>query len=241
LAETNAPRRWPRSLICAFAILLALVAAEMAARCRPESAIKFQQAVADARERLPASLPSRVLLPVAAGIALVLYGIVVWQAGRPRRPLFLPVALVLCLAAAALGLFRGGHDVDLERSAALFKGRVGSLESELGSLRQKLHSALADGARAEGLRKEFEEWQKTVTKQLADQDQATASTLEGLERKLREQTTRAQEAQTDRDKMAGSLEHSSIAHQATLKEKDEVLSALRKEIEELKKKLAQKN
>ena len=47
--------------------------------------------------------------------------------------------------------------------------------------------------------------------------------LETLELKLRE-------AQADRDRMAGSLEKSSIAHQAALKE-----------IEELKRKLAEKD
>jgi hypothetical protein len=221
--EPGAPRRWLRSQIGAFAILLALVGGEMAARYRPESAIKFQQAVADARDRLPASIPSSLLPALAAGLAIALVGVLVWQAGRARRPLFMPVAVLLCLASAAVGLFRGGHDIDVERNAALLKGRAGSLEGELGKLRKSL-----------------DELQKAATKQLADKDQTMAQALEGLEHKLREQTTRAQEAQAERDKMAGSLQSSSIVHQATLKEKDEALSALRKELEELKKKFAEK-
>jgi len=218
----RAPRRWLRSLIGAFVVLLALVAGDLAARSRPEAAIKFQQIVADALGHLPASFPP--ILPFAAGLALFLFGIAVWQAGRPRRPLFLPILLVLCLTSAAIGLFRGGRDVDIERSAALFKGRVGSLERELGRMR-----------------KDFAEWQKTASKQMADKEQAMASALEGVERKLREETARLQEAQAERDKMAGSLHSSTIAHQAALKEKDDVLSALRKELEDLKKKLAEKN
>ena len=68
-----------------------------------------------------------------------------------------------------------------------------------------------------------------------------ALTLAGLDQKLREQIAKTQEVQADRDKVAGSAQHSAIASQAALKEKDEVLSALRKEIEELKRKLAEKN
>jgi hypothetical protein len=219
----SAPRRWLRSLIGAFVIVLALVGGDVAARTRPEAAIRFREGVADAVGRLPASFP---LVPLAAGMAFSLFGLVVWQAGRPRRPLFLPLLLLLCLASGALGLFRGGHDVDAQQSAFLFKGRVGSLENELGQLRKKLNAALSEGAKAE-----------TMKLELATMVQA----LEGLERKLQEQTARALEAQAERDKMAGSLQSSSIAHQAALKEKDDVLSALRKEIEDLKKKLAEKN
>jgi len=194
--ERTAPRRWPRSLICAVAILLALVAGEMAARSRPEHAIKFQQAVATVLDHLPASLP---LLPIAGGAAFVLVAGLVWQAGLARRPLFLPLAALLCLASAGFGVFRGGHDVDIERSAG-------------------------------NVRKEFREWRNSASKE-----------LESLHRKLREETARAQAAQAERDKMAGTLETSSIANQAALKEKDEAMSALRKEIEELKKKLAEKD
>ena len=184
-AEPPAPRRWLRSLGCVVAILLALVAGHLAARSRPEAAIRFQQAVTDAIQHLPAALPPA--LPLLGGTALVLFLFMVWQAGRPRRPLFLPLALLLCLASAGLGAFRGGHDLDIERTAG-------------------------------SLRKELQDWRVSASKELL-----------GLQRKLRE-------AQSDRDKMAGSLEKSSAA----LKEKDEVMSALRKEIEELRLKLAEK-
>ncbi len=217
----SAPRRWLRSLVGAFVVLLALIAGDLAARSRPEAAIQFQQIVGDALGRLPAAFP---ILPLAAGLSLVLFGIVVWQAGRRRRPLFLPLLLLLCLASSGIGLFRGGRDVDIERSAALFKGRVGSLERDLGTLR-----------------KDFAEWQKTASKQMAEKEQAMASALEGVERKLKEQTALLQQTQAERDTMAGSLQSSSIAHQAALQEKDEVLSTLRKELEALKKKLAEKN
>jgi hypothetical protein len=136
---------------------------------------------------------------VAGGAAFVLFAGLVWQAGLTRRPLFLPLAALLCLASAGFGVFRGGHDVDIERSAG-------------------------------NLQKDFREWRNSASKE-----------LEALHRKLREQTARAQAAQAERDKMAGTLETSSVANQAALKEKDEALSALRKEIEELRKKLAEKD
>jgi hypothetical protein len=210
----------------------------MAARSRPEAA---QEAVANMRARVPASIPPSVVMPAAVAVTLLLCAVLAWQAGRPRRPLFLPLALLLCVASAAMGLFRGGHDVDVERSAALFKGRVGSLESELGSLRQKLATSLSAGTKAESLRLELEDWKKAASKQWAEKDQAMAQALAGLEQKLKEQAAQTQEAKADRDKMAGTLQQSSIVNQAALKEKDQVVSALRKEIEELKRKLDEKN
>jgi len=169
-AEPSVPRRWLRSLIGIVAILIALVAGDMAARSRPEAALKFQQVVIAGLDRLPTSLP---LLPIAAAAAFVLLAVLVWQAGRTRRPLFLPVALLLCATSAGFGVFRGGRDVDLERSAGT-------------------------------LQKDFRDWRNTASKE-----------LQSLHRKLQEETARAQAAQAERDKMAASLETSSVAHQAT--------------------------
>ena len=188
--EQPVPRRWLRSLCGAFAVVLALVAGDMAARAYPEAAIKFQHAVGNVLGRLPASVTSAALWRAAGGVAFVLCAVLVWQAGRTRRPLFLPIALFLCAMSAGFGLFRGGHDVDVQRSAA-----------------------------------KLEQWRKAATEQLADKARA----LEGLEAKLRE-------AQADRDQ----LQKSSVLSQATLQEKDAALEALRKEIEELRRKLAEK-
>src|SRR6185436_3573219 len=123
-------------------------------------ALRFQQAV------------GAVPWPIVGAVAVVLFAMLVWQAGRPRRPLFLPLAVLLCLASAAAGIHRGGHDIDLERTAT----RARTLETELGNLRKKL------------------------------------------------------------DRTNGSLQKSSLA----IQERDQSLDALRKEIEELKKKLAEK-
>ena len=128
------PRRGLRAFACGFAIALALVAGDVAARFRPEIALGFQHSVAKALDRVPASIP---LGPIAAGAAGVLVLILVWQAGRHRRPLFLPIALVLCLVSSSVGFYRGGHDIDLA-----------SLRGELGILRQKLESAQADREKA---------------------------------------------------------------------------------------------
>jgi seryl-tRNA synthetase len=64
---------------------------------------------------------------------------------------------------------------------------------------------------------------------MSDKDKTMGAALTALELKL-------EETQADRNKMAGSLQKSSVA----LQERDEVVSALRKEIEELKKKLGEK-
>ena len=153
--EESAPGRWRRSAISAFAALMALLAGEMAARWRPEAAIRFQTFLGEARTRLAASMPAAALVPIGIGLVFVVSASVVWQSGRARRPFFLPLVLLLCAASAAFGMFRGGHDVDVERNAAIFRGRVGSLETELGALRQKLASSLSAETKAEGLRMEL--------------------------------------------------------------------------------------
>lgn len=157
---TTGPRRGLRTIVCGFLIVAALVGGELAAQVRPDAALGFQRAIG--------AVPWRVV----GGVAFVMFAVLVWQAGRPRRPLFLPLALALCLVSSAAGLYRGGHDIDVERTAA----RVRTLESELGNIQRKL------------------------------------------------------------EKTSGSLQKSSVA----IQERDETLSALRKEIEELKKKLGEK-
>ena len=183
--EARPRRRGLWTLACGFAIVLALVGGDVAARFRPDAALSFQQAAAKLLDRVPASVPPVALWRAAGGAAFVLVLLLIWQAGRARRPLFLPLALLLCAASASVGLYRGGRDIDLERSAAAFRGKVGSLESEMGDLRRKLDAALANQEKANAsvqkssmalqereealsaLRKEIEE----LKKKLAEKDQ----------------------------------------------------------------------
>jgi hypothetical protein len=199
--ERPAPRRWLRGLACAFVLLLAFVAGEFAARYQPDAAVRFQQAASDGQSRIPPS----ARLPLLLGVPITLFLLLVWQAGKLRKPLFLPFGFFLCLGAASVGMIRGGHDVDMERSAADFQSRVYSL------------------------RKELDVWKQAAAKQMSDKDKTMGAALTALELKL-------EETQADRNKMAGSLQKSSVA----LQERDEVVSALRKEIEGLKKKLEEK-
>jgi hypothetical protein len=187
---------------CAFVLLLAFVAGEVAARYQPEAAVRFQQAAADGQSRIPAS----ARLPLALGVPLTLFLLLVWQSGKFRKPLFLPFGFFLCLGAASVGMIRGGHDVDMERSAADFQSRVTSL------------------------RKELDVWKQSAARQMSDKEKTMGASLAALEIKL-------QETQADRNKMAGSLQKSSMA----LQERDEIVTSLRKEIEDLKKKLAEKD
>ena len=166
------PRRGVWTFFCFFLFALALIGGEIAARYRPDQALSFRGLVADLLGRLPESTTPAVLLQLAGGAALFLVLLLIWQAGSARRPLFWPLALVLCLASAAVGLHRGGRDIDLERNVA----RLQALETDLGALRQKL------------------------------------------------------------DVASGSLQKSSLA----LRERDDLLSTLRAEIEALKKRLAEK-
>jgi len=197
--ERPAPRRWLRGLACAFVLLLAFVAGEFAARYQPDAAVRFQQAASDAQTRLGSLLPPVLRLALAIGVPVVLFALLVWQSRRPLRPLYLAFASILCLGMASIGMIRGGHDVDMERSAAEFRSRMFSLRQEL------------------------DDWKKAAARQLSDKDRTMGATLATLEVKL-------QEAQSDRSK-------SSMA----LQERDEIVNSLRKEIEELKKKLAEKD
>jgi hypothetical protein len=166
------PRRGVWTFFSLFLIALALVGGEVAAHYQPDLALSFQQTFAKLHGRLPEAVTPELLLQVGGGAAGVLILVLIWQAGRLRRPLFFPLALFLCLASASIGLYRGGRDIDLGRTAI----RARTLESELGTLQQKL------------------------------------------------------------DQTTGSLHASSMA----IQERDEALSALRKELEELKKKLTEK-
>jgi len=186
---------------CAFVLLLAFVAGEIAARYQPDTAVRFQQAASEGQSRIPAS----ARLPLAMAVPITLFLLLVWQSGKPRRPLFLPFGFFLCLGAASVGMIRGGHDVDMERSAADFQSRVYSL------------------------RKELDVWKQAAAKQMSDKDKTMGAALAALELKL-------EETQADRSKMAGSLQKTSAA----LQERDEIVTSLRKEIEELRKKLEQK-
>ena len=163
------PSRGAWTFFAFFLAALALIGGVVAAHYCPDIALSFRQIVGDVRGKLPESATPELLLQVAGGAAFVLVAILIWQAGRFRRPLFWAISLFLCLVASAAGLYRGGHDVDLERNAA----RVRTLESDLGTLQQKLDKATGslqqssltiqerDGTLST-LRKEIEELKKKL-------------------------------------------------------------------------------
>ena len=155
-----------------FLFALALIGGVVAAHYQPDLALSFRQIVAGLLGKLPETVMPERLWQVAGGAAAVLLVVLIWQAGRYRRPLFFPLALFLCVVSCAVGVYRGGRDIDLERNAA----RVGTLESDLGAIQKKLEVA------------------------------------------------------------TGSLQQSTAA----IQERDQTLTALRKELEELKQKLAEK-
>jgi hypothetical protein len=131
------PRRGVWTFFCFFLFALSLIGGEVAAHYQPALALRFRGFVADLLGRLPESTTSGVLLQLAGGAAAFLVLLLIWQAGSVRRPLFWPLALVLCVVSSAVGLHRGGRDIDLERNVA----RLRSLEADLGALRSKLDVA----------------------------------------------------------------------------------------------------
>ena len=131
------PRRGVWTFFCFFLFALSLIGGEIAARYQPELALSLRARVADLIGGLPESTTPGVLLQLAGGAATFLVLLLIWQAGCVRRPLFWPLALVLCLASSAIGLHRGGRDIDLERNVA----RLRTLETDLGALRQKLDAS----------------------------------------------------------------------------------------------------
>jgi hypothetical protein len=134
---TPAPRRGVWTFFCFFLFALSLIGGEVAAHQQPAWALRFRGLVADLLGRLPESTTSGVLLQLAGGAAAFLVLLLIWQAGSVRRPLFWPLALFLCVVSSAVGLHRGGRDIDLERNVA----RLQSLETDLGALRSKLDVA----------------------------------------------------------------------------------------------------
>ena len=188
------PRIGLRVGIWAVVLVWAFVGGVIAARTQPDAAVRFQQATAGAQSWLGSVLPPAVGLAIAVGLPLTLFGLLVWHSGRPLRPRFLAFAFFVCLGTASIGMIRGGHDVDMERSAAAF--------------RSKMHH----------LRQELAQW-----KQAAAKDRTLHQGLAALESKL-------QAAESDPAKSSMSIQ-----------EHEELVSALRKELKDLKKKLAEKD
>ena len=120
-----------------FLFALALIGGEVAARYYPDLALSFRGKVGDLIGRLPETVRPEDLLWGAVGVGSVLILLLAWQAGRWRRPLFLPLALFLCVVSSAVGLYRGGRDLSLQRDAA----KLPTLESDLGALKKKLDVA----------------------------------------------------------------------------------------------------
>ncbi len=128
------PRRGIWTFFCFFLFALALIGGEIAAHVQPDLALAFRGHIADLLGRLPESTTPAVLFQLAGGVAAFLVLLLIWQAGNVRRPLFWPLALFLCLVSSAVGVHRGGRDIDLARNVA----RLQALETDLGTLRQKL-------------------------------------------------------------------------------------------------------
>lgn len=155
---TAAPRRGAWTFFCFFLFALSLIGGEIAAHFQPDLALRFRGFVADVVGRLPESTTPAVLLQLAGGAAAFLILLLIWQAGSVRRPLFWPLALVLCLASSAVGLHRGGRDIDLARNAA----RLQALESDLGALRSKLDAASGSLAKSSLALQERDEMLSTL-------------------------------------------------------------------------------
>jgi hypothetical protein len=165
------PRRAIWTFFSFFLFALALIGGEIAAHVQPDLAVSFRGRVADLLGRLPESTTPAVLLQLGGGAAAFLVLLLIWQAGSVRRPLFWPLALFLCLVSAAVGLHRGGRDIDLARNVA----RLQALESDLCALRQKLD--VSDGA----LRK------STIALQQSDETISTLrAEIEALKKRVEE-------------------------------------------------------
>jgi len=132
-------------------------------------ATTFRGSVANLLGKLPETVMPERLWQVAGGAAFVLVVVLIWQAGRYRRPLFVPIALFLCAVSCTVGLWRGGRDIDLERNAA----RISTLETDLGALQKKLDTATGSLQQSsiaiqerdktlDDLRKELEELKKKL-------------------------------------------------------------------------------
>jgi hypothetical protein len=164
----RAPRRGAWTFFSFFLFALALIGGEVAAHFQPDLALSFRGRVAGLLAGLPESTTPAVLLQLAGGVAAFFVLLLIWQAGCARRPLFWPLALFLCLVSAAVGLHRGGQDIDLARNAA----RLQALETDL---RQKLDAS--DGS----LRK------SSVALQASDETISTLrAEIEALKKRLEE-------------------------------------------------------
>lgn len=251
-------RRWVRSLSSALAVALAFVVGDLVAAFVPGAAFGFDSATAGARAGMARLLSPAALAGIGVGLVIVLGLLLVWLAGKPLSRGYLIPASALCLGAVVAGLQPVGREIQLERGQLAHEKEVSSLRGELGETKSKLRTAEADAARVGGLEKQLEAQEKSAqdaaeaaSKQLAAKDEALARQLaakddgmrkavSALEEKLQEQTKRAQEAQAERDKAIAAADRIRKDAETERKAWEDTVGALRKEVEVLKKKLAEK-
>jgi len=145
------PSRGAWTFFSFFLFALALIGGAVAATWQPDLAISFRQIVADLIGKLPETVMIERVWQVAGGAAGILILVLIWQAGRYRRPIFWPILIFLCLATSAVGVFRGGKD--LARMVALQE----KLDQTTGSLQKSSLAIQERDAALSALKKELEE------------------------------------------------------------------------------------
>lgn len=236
-------RRWIRSLSSALAVALAFVVGDLVAAFVPGAALRFDSATAGIRGVIGGALSPAGVAAFAIVVVLVLYVVLVGQAGKPRPGGFLIPAVALCLGSAGAGFHPVGGEVEGERRSAALENEAASLRAEIGRLKGKFAPVEARAARADDFQKRLDVQQKAAegaSTLLAAGEKAMAKAVELHEQKLREHAMVTQEAVAERDKAVATLNLTLKEIQKERKERDDALALLRQENEELRKKLAER-
>jgi hypothetical protein len=255
--ERRSARRASRTWLAFFLIVAAFAVGELAGAFAPGVSTRVETATAPYRQKIVEIPEVRTYAVVAAGLGVVLLGLLVYLAGHEKRRGFLILAVLFMLPAGYMGLIPLGRLRTLIADKAEFDAKLDAATGERDRAAAERDRVAADRDRAAAERDraaaDREEAQKKVA-ELEKQAAAQAGSLDALRTKLdevaagMEKISKAAEAQRSKqdeqveglrkklDDVASELGKATKAAEDQRGKQDEIIEALRKELDELKKK-----
>lgn len=248
--ERRSARRASRTWLAFFLIALAFAAGELVGAFAPGISTRVETATAPYRQKIVEIPDVSTYAIVAAGLGVVLLGLLIYLAGNEKRRGFLALAILFMLPAGYMGVIPLGRLRALITDRAQFDAKLDAATGERDRAAAERDRVAADRDRAAADREEARKKVAELEKQAA----AQAEPLDALRKKLDEvaagveKSSKAAEAQRSKqdeqvealrkklDDVASELGKATKAAEDQRGKQDEIIEALRKELDELKKK-----
>jgi hypothetical protein len=223
--ERRGARRASRTWFALFLIALAFAAGELVGAFVPSVSTSVEASTAPYRQKVLEIPDVQTYALVAAGVAVLLFGLLIYVAGRERRRGVLLLTFIFILPSLYMGL------IPLGRLRALLADRAG-FDAKLDAAAADRDRAVADRDKAAGDRDKVAAEREQSEKKVVELEKRSVE----LEKRLAEQAEPLEALRRKLDDMVAVLDSSTRAAEAQRVRQDQVIDALRKELEELKKK-----